>query len=112
MIESQLNKIMCYFKDWRKDREERKGKRHLHQLESKEWQKSFVSPQSYLNWRMGICGFVQCWRIACKIQNKLGKPLSYIHILHSNASTLEACLSLVRSCEGHTIEVSWNCTNN
>ena len=35
MIESQLNKIMCYFKDWRKDREERKGKLHLHQLKKR-----------------------------------------------------------------------------
>ena len=77
-----------------------KAKLKMVSPKSKEWQRWFISHQSYLKWHIGICGFLQYARYAWSIERK-GKE-SYIPFLHSNTSILEAYFSLVRASKGDT----------
>ena len=49
---------------------------------------------------MGMCCFLEHCKIVWKLQDKIGTPLTYVPMLHSNTIILEACFSLVLSHEG------------
>jgi len=103
-VEKVFKNSLMYFGNWYNDTQRAKDKLHKKEEKSMEWQKWFISPQSYLNWRTGICGFLRYCRYTWKVQEEEDNVclLNYIPCLHSNTSILEAYFSLVRARKGDT----------
>ena len=99
-VEARLKNSFSYFHCWCNDCECEKIKLSKEAKKNKVWQRWFLSHQSYLNWHLGVCGFMQYVKCAWIEQTLITEEkheLSCIPCLHSNASNLESFFSLIRS---------------
>jgi hypothetical protein len=96
-VEEKVKLGLRFFARWREDQLLSKAVfKQLHPS-SKEWQKWFISHQTYLNMRIGTSGFFQCARYVLDQSGAQSVPF-----LHSNTSILEACFSMIRAGKGDT----------
>ena len=86
-----------FFARWREDQLVSKATLKQQNPSSKEWEKWFISHQTYLNMRIGISGFFVYARYVLAHSGAISVPF-----LHSNTSILEAYFSMIRAGKGDT----------
>jgi hypothetical protein len=91
-LEGAIRRRLVFFEKWRVDQLQKRA------AKSSKWEKSFLSHVTYLNMRIGLCGFFTYARYLLKES----LTTTFVPFLHSNTSIIEALFSQIRRMQRDT----------
>ncbi len=97
-IEKTLRSRLGFFDMWRGDQIEYRDELRSTSPKSRTWEKRFLAPVTYLNMRIGICGFVKYAKLLLRESEKINS----VPFLHSNTSIIESLFSQIRRMQRDT----------
>jgi hypothetical protein len=93
-----IKKSFEFFERWRLDQLSERDRQHSLSSRAKTWEKRFLSHVTYLNMRIGICGFF----VYSRYMLEASSTTKFIPFLHSNSSIIEALFSQIRRMQRDT----------